>query len=69
VLAADAKTADAWMLKGELALNIDKDRKAAIEAFRKAVAANPKLLAAHVAAVTTLFLEGDAAGATARWRR
>jgi putative PEP-CTERM system TPR-repeat lipoprotein len=65
VLASDANAADAWMLKGELALNIDKDRKAAIEAFRKAVAANPKLLGAHVAVVTTLFREGDAAGGAA----
>jgi tetratricopeptide (TPR) repeat protein len=64
VLAADPKSGDAWMLKGELALNIDKDRKAAIDAFRKAVAAKPKLLGAHVAAVTTLFQEGDAAAAT-----
>jgi cellulose synthase operon protein C len=66
VLAADPTSGDAWMLKGELALNIDKDRKAAVESFRKAVAAKPKLLAAHVAAVTTLFLEGDAAAATAQ---
>lgn len=65
VLASDAQSADAWMLKGELALNIDKDRKAAIDAFRKAVAANPRLLGAHVAAVTTLFREGDAAGGAA----
>jgi len=65
VLAADAKAADAWLLKGELALKIDKDRKAAIEAFRQAATANPKLMNAHVAAVTTLFQEGDAAGATA----
>jgi putative PEP-CTERM system TPR-repeat lipoprotein len=64
VLAADPKSGDAWMLKGELALNIDKDRKAAIDAFRKAVAAKPMLLAAHVAAVTTLFQEGDATTAT-----
>jgi putative PEP-CTERM system TPR-repeat lipoprotein len=66
VLAADAQAADAWMLKGELALNVDKDRKAAIESFRKAVAARPGLLAAHVSAVTTLFLEGDAEAATAQ---
>lgn len=64
VLATDPKAADAWMLKGELALNVDKDRKAAIDAFRKAVEAKPTLLAAHVSAVTTLFLEGDAAAAT-----
>ncbi|GAB1388577.1 MAG: hypothetical protein AMXMBFR78_03700 [Rubrivivax sp.] len=63
VLAADPKAADAWLLKGELALKIDKDRKAAGEAFAKAVAANPKLLAAHVARVTTLFQDGDAAAA------
>lgn len=64
VLAADPGSGEAWMLKGELALNIDKDRPAAIEAFRKAVTAKPTLLQAHVAAVTTLFLQGDAAGAT-----
>ena len=64
VLANDANAGDAWMLKGELALNIDKDRKAAIESFRKAVTAKPTLLAAHVAIVTTLFLEGDSAAAT-----
>lgn len=65
VLASDANAAEAWILKGELALNIDKDRQAAIQAFRKAVAANPRLLGAHVAAVTTLFREGDAAGGAA----
>ena len=66
VLAADAKSADAWMLKGELAQAIDKDRKAAIEAYRKAIEAQPGLLAAHVAAVTALFQENDTAGATAQ---
>lgn len=66
VLKADPSSGDAWMLKGELALNIDKDRKAAIEAFQKAVTAKPTLLQAHVAAVTTLFLEGDATAATAQ---
>lgn len=66
VLAADPKSAEGWMLKGELALNIDKDRKAAIAAFRQALAADPGLLGAHVAAVTTLFLEGDAAAAAAQ---
>jgi len=65
VLAADPKSADAWLLDGELALRIDKDRKAAIAAFGHAVAANPKLMAAHVAAVTTLFQEGDAEAAKA----
>ena len=66
VLAADPNAADGWMLKGELALSVDKDRKAAVESFRKAIAANPKLLGAHIAAVTTLFLEGDSAAATAQ---
>jgi cellulose synthase operon protein C len=64
VLASDPNAAEAWMLKGELALNIDKDRKAAVEYFRKAVAAKPGLLQAHIAAVTTLFVDGDSAGAT-----
>ncbi len=66
VLAADPSVADGWMFKGELALNIDKDRKAAIEAFRKAVAAQPTLLGPHIAAVTTLLLDGDASAATAQ---
>lgn len=66
VLAADARAADAWMLKGELALNIDKDRKAAVESFRKAIESKPNLLQAHVAAVTTLMLDGDATAATAQ---
>ena len=65
VLAGDANAAEAWLLKGELALAADKDNKAAIEAFRKAAAANPRLLGAHVAAVTALFREGDAAGGAA----
>ncbi|MBL8333499.1 MAG: PEP-CTERM system TPR-repeat protein PrsT [Rubrivivax sp.] len=64
VLAADPKSADAWMLKGELAQVVDKDRKAAVEAYRQALAADPRLLQAHIAAVTALFLEGDAAAAT-----
>jgi putative PEP-CTERM system TPR-repeat lipoprotein len=63
VLAADPKAGEAWMLKGELALNIDKDRKAAIDAFRKAAEAKPTLLGAHISAVTTLMMDGDAAGA------
>ncbi|HNT37927.1 MAG TPA: PEP-CTERM system TPR-repeat protein PrsT [Rubrivivax sp.] len=65
VLAADPKAADAWLLKGELALKVEKDRKAAVEAFGKAAAVDPKLFAAHVALVTTLFQEGDATAATA----
>lgn len=66
VLTDDPKAADAWMLKGELALNIDKDRKAAVEAFRQAVAVKPAHLPSHVAAVSTLMADGDAAAATAQ---
>ncbi len=66
VLAADPKFGEGWLLKGELQFNLDKDRKAAIESFRKAVAADPKLLQAHISAITALFQEGDAAGSAAQ---
>ena len=66
VLAADPNSAEALLLSGELLLAVNKDRKGALEAFRKAIAAKPDLMAAHVAAVTTLFAEGDVAAATAQ---
>ncbi|MCZ2290787.1 MAG: PEP-CTERM system TPR-repeat protein PrsT [Burkholderiales bacterium] len=65
VLAEEPKSADAWLLKGELALKLDKDHKAALESFRQAVANDPRLMAGHVAAVTILFQQGDAEGAAA----
>ncbi len=66
VLAADPKMAEAHMLSGELLLAAAKDRKGALAAFRKAIEVKPDLLAAHVAAVTTLFSEGDREGATSQ---
>ncbi len=35
---------DAWSLKGELLLALRRDRKGALEAYRQAVAVQPKLL-------------------------
>jgi len=64
VIAKDPSSADAHVLKGELLLVAQKDRKAALEAFRKAIEIKPDHLGAHVAAVTTLFAENDAEGAT-----
>ncbi len=66
VLASDPQSADAWLLKGEMQLGIDKDRKAAIESFRKSLAANPKQLQAHISTITALFQEGDAEGSAAQ---
>jgi putative PEP-CTERM system TPR-repeat lipoprotein len=66
VLTADAQAAEGWLLKGDMQLNLDKDRKAAIASYRKAAAANPKLLQAHISAVTALLQDGDSAGATAQ---
>lgn len=65
VLAKDPQSADAWMLKGELALAAG-DRAAALQVFRKAIEVRPDLLSAHVAAVTTLFMMNDATAATAQ---
>ena len=59
VLAANARSGEAWSLKGELLLALRRDRKGALEAYRQAVAVQPKLLQAHLAAVSLLLAEGD----------
>jgi cellulose synthase operon protein C len=64
VLVKDPSAVEGWMLKGELQLIATKDRKAALAAFRKAIEVKPEHLPAHIAAVSTLFAENDAAAAT-----
>src|SRR5262249_22930656 len=51
-------------LKGELALVASKDRKVALESFRKAIEVKSDNIGGHIAAVSTLFAEGNVEEAT-----
>lgn len=61
----DARDAQAWQLKGDI-LNLVADKQAgAAEAYRKAVAIDKKLAAAHVGLIQSLMRSNDLAGAHA----
>lgn len=64
VIARDAKSAEGWLLKGELILASQGDRAAALEAVRQALTIKPKLLQAHLVAVGELMRAGDLAAVT-----
>lgn len=64
VLARDQKNAEAWKLRGDIALHSTKDRKAALEAYRKAVEGKSSLVAAQTAIVEILIADKDISAAT-----
>lgn len=57
--------AEAWQLKGDLVLRAKADRPGAIDAYRKALAIDPKLAVVH-AALVTLYLQQPDLDAAAR---
>lgn len=68
LLASAPSHAAAWMLKGELLWRAAQAVNApAIEAYRKALALQPDLVAAHVAVLRMLIAQGDFAGAATQW--
>ncbi|MCC9596307.1 XrtA/PEP-CTERM system TPR-repeat protein PrsT [Rubrivivax sp. JA1055] len=62
---ADARNAEAWLLKGQLEQYGRQDRDAALAAYRKAVEADPRQMTAHQSLVALLVAAGDVAGAEA----
>lgn len=66
LLNRDPKNHEAWKLKGDIALYADKDRKAALEAYRKALEGKPSLMSAHAAITEILIADKDITGATAQ---
>lgn len=65
-LQLDDRLHDAWHLKGEILAYVDKDPKAAVEAFRKALSIEPAYIAAHLALVSERIRARDLAGAQAQ---
>ncbi|MBK1612237.1 hypothetical protein CKO44_02005 [Rubrivivax gelatinosus] len=65
VTAQDAGRADAWVLKGQLLQHGRHDRDAALAAYRRAIEADPKQMAAHQALVGLLLAAGDLPAAQA----
>ena len=65
-LTLDETLHDAWHLKGELLAFVKKDDKAAVEAFRKALAIEPAYIAAHLAIVSERIRARDLDGAQAQ---
>jgi cellulose synthase operon protein C len=63
VIASDAKNAEALSLKGDIASVGTQDRKAAMDAYRKALEAKPGLVGAHSNIVDMLLAERDTAAA------
>lgn len=63
VLARDAKSQDAWQLKGELLAAAKSDVKGAEEAFSKALAIEHKYLPAHAALISLRLQANDLKGA------
>ena len=59
VLRADPNSSEAWRLKGDLLLYTKGDANAALDAFRKAVAAAPDSLAAQFGLVSQLMRKAD----------
>ncbi|CAD5374585.1 putative PEP-CTERM system TPR-repeat lipoprotein [Rubrivivax sp. A210] len=64
VLARDAKQAEAWLLKGEIALQRKSDDKAAEALLRKAIELRPGLQAAHARLILLQLARKDLAAAT-----
>lgn len=66
LLSVDPKNVEAWKLKGDIALYAEKDRKTALEAYRKAIAGKPTLAGAHAAVIEILVADQDLPAATAQ---
>ena len=64
--AREPKNLDAWLVKGELLSFGKHDPKAALEAYRQAIAAAPTNPSAHAGAMTMLLAMRDADGAKAQ---
>ncbi|MEK8053294.1 XrtA/PEP-CTERM system TPR-repeat protein PrsT [Ideonella sp. DXS22W] len=68
--AAQADNAQAWVLQGDLLLQqagVGGDIAPAIEAFRKALAVDPKLVPAHAALINLLLTQRNIDAATQQW--
>ena len=59
ILAKDAKNAEAWKFKGDLLQAGQNKPDEAMQAYRKAIEANPKYALAHSAILTLLLKQGD----------
>lgn len=66
LLTLDPNNVEAWKLKGDIAFYAEKDRKTALEAYRKALTGKPTLAGAHAAIIEILIGEKDMAGAEAQ---
>jgi cellulose synthase operon protein C len=64
LLVREPKNHDGWMLKGDIATFATKERKSALEFYRKALTAKPNLVAAHSGVIDILLAERDTKGAT-----
>jgi putative PEP-CTERM system TPR-repeat lipoprotein len=58
VVARESGNADAWKLKGDLMLYAKNQPEEALSAYRKALAAEPKYMAAHAAIFSVLMQQG-----------
>ena len=67
VLAKSPKSADAWKLSGDLFMAAKDDPVQALDAYRKAIALQPQLSPAHLAAVGVLVRQGNADEAKKQW--
>lgn len=63
VIASSPGNHEAWILKGDLALYTQKDRAAALTAYRKAAELKPGAANAHTSAIELLLADRDVAGA------
>ncbi len=66
VVAREATNHEAWVLKGDIALAAGDDKKAAVEAYRKALQAKPNLVNAHKGIVEILIGAKDNDAVTAQ---
>ncbi len=66
LLSVDPNNFEAWKLRGDIALYAEKDRKTALEAYRKAVQGKPSLIAAHASIIEILLADKDLTGANAQ---
>jgi putative PEP-CTERM system TPR-repeat lipoprotein len=65
VLAADAASAEAWLMRGQLAAALGKDAKAAEEAYRQSLKVKPDFAPGHTALIVSRLIANDLDGARA----
>lgn len=68
-LTVDAKHLGALVFKGDLQLHGQQDREAALATYARAVEAQPRAVAGHVALIGTLLDKPDLAGARSRFEQ